>query len=224
MMNVVIACIPCYLQHPPQWFHVLLIITPLKIAYFGYDINNILQHSHKIHRIAHTWEWGSWCFVSSNFELHSAFAPMINSLPPGKFEWNFRHVICKQIIVIDGWGISCEIALIWMSLDFTDDQSILVQVMAWCCQATSHYQSQCWPRSVVPYGVTRPQWVNNNICDVSFYHTKLWCNFSQSSFTRKLTILHAKARLYINHFHDIIIKHFKGISKTRFPNQAQFPA
>ena len=34
--------------------------------------------------------------------------------------------------MIDGWGISCEIALIWMSLDFTDDQSTLVQVMAWC--------------------------------------------------------------------------------------------
>ena len=42
----------------------------------------------------------------------------VNSLAPGKFEWNFRHVIFKQILVIDGWGISCEIALIWMSLDF----------------------------------------------------------------------------------------------------------
>ena len=33
------------------------------------------------------------------------------SLAPGKFEWDFRHVIFKQILVIDGWGISCEIAL-----------------------------------------------------------------------------------------------------------------
>ena len=32
--------------------------------------------------------------------------------------------------MIDGWGISCEIALIWMSLDFTEDLSTLVQVMA----------------------------------------------------------------------------------------------
>ena len=31
--------------------------------------------------------------------------------------------------------------------------------MAWCCQATSHYLSQCWPRSLSPYGVTRPQCV-----------------------------------------------------------------
>ena len=27
-------------------------------------------------------------------------------------------------------------------------------------QATSPYLSQCWPRSVLPYGITRPQWVN----------------------------------------------------------------
>ena len=77
--------------------------------------------------------------------------------PPGKFERNFRHVIFKHILVIDGWGISCEIALIWMSLDFIDDQSTLVQVMDWCRQATSHYLSQCWPRSLSPYGVIRPQ-------------------------------------------------------------------
>ena len=62
--------------------------------------------------------------------------------------------------MIDDWGISCEIAIIWMSLDFTDDQSTLVQVMAWCHQATSHYLSQYWPRSLSPYGLTRPQWFN----------------------------------------------------------------
>ena len=82
---------------------------------------------------------------------------IINSLAPGKFEWNFRHVIFRQILVIDGGGISCEIALIWMSLEFTDDQSTLDQVMAWCHQATSHYLSQCWPRSLSPYGAARPQ-------------------------------------------------------------------
>ena len=89
----------------------------------------------------------------------STYLLFLNSLAPGKFEWNSRHVIFKQILVIDGWGISCEIALIWMSLDFTDDQSTLVQVMAWCRQATRHYLSQCWPRSLSPYGVTGPQWV-----------------------------------------------------------------
>ena len=85
---------------------------------------------------------------------------MINSLAPAKFEWKFRYVIMKWIFVIDDWGISREIALIWRSLDFTDDQSTLFQLMAWCRQATSHYLSQCWPRSLSPYGVTRSHWVN----------------------------------------------------------------
>ena len=62
-----------------------------------------------------------------------------------------------------GWGISYEIALKWMPLDLTDDKPTLVRVMAWCRQATSHYMSQCWPRSMSPNGVTRPVWVNNTI-------------------------------------------------------------
>ena len=59
-----------------------------------------------------------------------------------------------------GWDISYEIALRWMPMDLTD-KSRLVQVMAWCRQATSHYLSQLLPRSMSPNGVTRPQWVNN---------------------------------------------------------------
>ena len=51
-------------------------------------------------------------------------------------------------------------ALTWMSLYLTDDKSTLVQVMALYHQATSHHLSQCWPRSVSLYSVTRPQWVN----------------------------------------------------------------
>ena len=47
-----------------------------------------------------------------------------------------------------------------MPLELTDYKSTLVQVMAWCRQATSHYLSQCWPRFMSPYNVTRPQWVN----------------------------------------------------------------
>ena len=78
-----------------------------------------------------------------------------NSLASGKFEWNFRYVIFKWILVVDGWGISCEIALILMSLDFTEDQSTLLQVMSWCRQATSHYLNQCWPRSLSPDNTTR---------------------------------------------------------------------
>ena len=60
-----------------------------------------------------------------------------------------------------------------MSLDLTEDKSTLVQVMAWCRQATSHYLSQCWPRSVSPYGVIRPQWVKTHLYFLSFLDTDM---------------------------------------------------
>ena len=84
---------------------------------------------------------------------------IINSLAPGRFQFNFRLVIFKLNLVNGGWGISYEIALRWMPLDLTVDKSTLVQVMAWCHQATSHYLGQCWPRSMSPNGVTRPRWI-----------------------------------------------------------------
>ena len=103
----------------------------------------------------------------------------LNSLAPRKFEWNFRYVIFKQILVIDGWDISCKITIIWMSLYFTDDQSTLVQVLAWCHQATSHYLSQCWPRSMSPNGVTRPQWVNWLLPSDTIWHHRTWSTLVQ---------------------------------------------
>ena len=59
-----------------------------------------------------------------------------------------------------------------MPLDLTDKLT-LVQVMAWCRQATSHYLNQCWPKSLPPYGVTRPQWVksSSSTCIQEIYNT-----------------------------------------------------
>ena len=105
---------------------------------------------------------GSKALTENFYQFHTDCYSRLNfnSLAPGKFELNFRYIIFQIISVIDGWGISFELALGWMLLDLADDKSTLVQVMAWYRQATSHYLSQCWPRSLSPYGVTRPQWVN----------------------------------------------------------------
>ena len=93
------------------------------------------------------------------FSQNIPFSP-VNSLVPVRCRCNFKLVLFKftsRIIIL---SISCEIALGWMPQDFTDDKSTLVQVMAWCHQATSHYLGQCLPTSISPYGVARPQWVN----------------------------------------------------------------
>ena len=108
-----------------------------------------------------TWLFGKQlpCNKKSALQLGSNYH--INSLAPGRFQSNFRLVIFKLTLVNGGWGISYEIALRWVPPDFTDDKSTLIQVMAWCRQARNHYLSQCWPRSMSPNGVTRPQWVKN---------------------------------------------------------------
>ena len=96
---------------------------------------------------------------SSDRNLHALWS-LFNSLVPGRFKVNFRWIIFKLILGVNGWGISCETALIWVSLDHTYDKSTLVQGMAWCRQATSHYLIQWW--GIYVY-VIWPQWVNNEI-------------------------------------------------------------
>ena len=52
--------------------------------------------------------------------------------------------------MVDILSISPEIALRWI-----DDQATLLQVMAWCHQASSHYLNQCCSNSMTPYGITK---------------------------------------------------------------------
>ena len=130
----------------------------------------------------------------------------LNSLAPGKFEWNFRYLILQIISVIDGWGISCELALRRMSLDFTYYKSTLVQVMAWCHQATSHYLSQCWPRFMSPHGVTRPQWVNS-----LWPNDVIWQHWSGSTLAQVIACCLMAPSHYLNHYW-LIIKDVPGFS------------
>ena len=48
-----------------------------------------------------------------------------------------------------------------VKVDLIDDKSALIQVMAWCHQAPSHYLSPCWPSLLSPYDVVRQQWVKH---------------------------------------------------------------
>ena len=104
--------------------------------------------------------WIVICFRTSHYLKQCWLNLTFNSLTPGRFQFNFRKVIFRLTLVNGGWGISYEIVLRWMPQDLTDDKSTLVQVMAWCRQAASHYLNQCRPISVSPYGTTRPQRVN----------------------------------------------------------------
>ena len=100
--------------------------------------------------------WGSVCYLQQSNLI-------IISMVAGRFEGSFRQIIFQLILLIDSWAIWSEIVLRWMPQDLTDAKPLLVWVMAWCHQAASHYLSQCWPRSLWPHGVSRPQWVKENM-------------------------------------------------------------
>ena len=85
---------------------------------------------------------------------------LLNSLAPGRPGCHFKTAIFNLVLLIGIFISSKDNAQRWMPRDITNDKSTIAQVMAWCRQATSHYLNQCWPSSMSPYGVTRPQWVN----------------------------------------------------------------
>ena len=70
----------------------------------------------------------------------------------------------KLILAINTLSIFCEIPIRWIQ-HHTGHQSTMVQAMAWCRQAKCHYMSQCLLRSLAPYGVTRPQWIDLDIAN-----------------------------------------------------------
>ena len=88
---------------------------------------------------------------------------VFNSLAPGRPRCHFKTAIFNLVLLIGIFTSSKDNALRWMPRDLTDDKSTLVQVMACCLTAPSHYLSQCWPRFVSPNGLTRPQWVKNQM-------------------------------------------------------------
>ena len=65
----------------------------------------------------------------------------------------WRHHVLHRIE-----GRAMAVKLLWMPQYLTSKKSTLVRVMPWCHQITSHYVSQCWHKSLSPYGVTWPQW------------------------------------------------------------------
>ena len=61
-----------------------------------------------------------------------------NSLAPGRPGCHFKTAIFNLVLLISIFTSSNDNALKWMPWDLTNDKSTLVQVMAWCRQATSH--------------------------------------------------------------------------------------
>ena len=119
------------------------------------DINGRWEYSKSIINHYQT----KWCAVYL-CHTHPLGNFILNSLAPGRFGRDFKNLIFNLVLLIGILRSLYDNALRSVPQNITG-KSTLVQVMAWGRQATSHYLSQCWPRSMLPYGVIRPQWVKN---------------------------------------------------------------
>ena len=99
----------------------------------------------------------AWCF---------------NSLAPGKFEWHYRYVIFQGILVIDSWGVSCEIALIWMSVHWWSVNIFLGHGLV--PSGNKSLPKPILTQICEPYGITGPQWVNVRL-SVGAVQSIHWC-------------------------------------------------
>ena len=80
----------------------------------------------------------------------------VNWLALGWSKWNITWVVLKLVLVVDGWAIACKLPS--DECHWTILMTVLVLVMTWCYQATSICLNQCWPISVLPYGMSSPLW------------------------------------------------------------------
>ena len=114
------------------------------------------------HRLLRAWACELWLWISM-YNLRNDILSFRADCRLAPSQWEMS----LQSNAISHWlGANLEsapsfqvnITLKWMSKDLIGGKSTLVQVMAWCRQATSHYLSQFRPRSP-----DMPQWVKNLI-------------------------------------------------------------
>ena len=87
--------------------------------------------------------WNQNIFIQENvpeiFHANRNTYSVINSLAPGRCsDFKKCHFQAHLRLISSIW----EITPMWMLQSFTNEQSILIQIMSWSCQAPSHYQNQ----------------------------------------------------------------------------------
>ena len=125
-----------------SYVHNKYIILPNPFFVIYYTLFDDLTH----------WHWGNIVLILTHC--------------PQRSLCNFKNAIFQSWFtdfIIRSYDNALRCVLLYLS----DGKSTVVQVMAWCSLATSHYLDQCVPRSVSPYDTIRPQWVN--IFDFIFY-------------------------------------------------------
>ena len=124
----------------------------------------------------YAWLCASCATISISLRCHnySNVIKFIQNVSANMCKWEIFSIACfanyvsiilhdinslafRSLCPITTWALADEIAPRWMPQNLTNEKSTQVQVMAWCRQTTRQYLSRCWPKSMKPYGVSRPQ-------------------------------------------------------------------
>ena len=142
------------LYHAEEYINKVKMLYPqqyLKVFFVSNEKLRLTQYTqwvtmNKYDGYFHVYLW--WVYISLVMHMctsmnHKYIPVAVASLWFKKYNFQFR--------VADRYPDLLMICIILGLLprDLADDKSTLIQVMALCCQATRHYLSQCWPRSIL---------------------------------------------------------------------------
>ena len=125
------------------------------------------------------WAKTIWCIIVSHWlcpypewslNMHPvrALLDSVVSFLPETNGFDFKYITFEHILVMNILDY-----FLWICDQVVNDKPTSVQTIAWCSQATSHYQGQYWPRAVSPYGVIKTQYVKVSLAKANFAYCLL---------------------------------------------------
>ena len=142
---------------------------------------------------------------------------LINSLTPGRCGWDFKSIIFTLIIQNNSLDTCCEIALRGLPQSLTNEKSRLIQA-----PDSKPLLGQCWSRSMLLYGVTRPVTHWGRVTHVCISKLTIIVSDNGLSPGRRQAIIWTNAGMLLilplgTHFSKILTKiHISSFSKMHF--------
>ena len=77
----------------------------------------------------------------------------------GRCGSNLQRIISNWLYRIVAWALTLKLfSCAWYRTSSMINQYFFEHVMVWCRQTAIHCLGQCWPGSMSPNGVNRPEW------------------------------------------------------------------
>ena len=94
--------------------------------------------------------------VSLLMHICDTWPQWVNTRRPIQSGQHLGDNFFKCILLNENEYILIQFSLKFVPKGLINDKSALVEIMAWCWQATRHYLNRCRARCVMPFGFTKP--------------------------------------------------------------------